>query len=224
MLCCKFIHVINRAPRLPSSGNLLTIWTRVLLNLLQETPKDNSIFNHPSTWKGSTFVFMEIKDLDILHDDVIKWKHFPRYWPFARGIHWSPVNSPHKDQWHGALMFSLIYAWKNGWINNRDAGDLRCHCTHYDVTVMYTANNMTADDVVSYGARASAVMVVIWFAKNIPASAPERLINSLWPNDTIWQHRSGSTLFLVMACCLTAPSHYLNQCWLIISEVQRHSY
>ena len=31
-----------------------------------------------------------------LHDDVIKWKHFPRYWPFVRGIHRSPVNSPHK--------------------------------------------------------------------------------------------------------------------------------
>ena len=32
------------------------------------------------------------------HDDVIKWKHFPRYWPFVRGIHRSPVNSPHKGQ------------------------------------------------------------------------------------------------------------------------------
>ena len=30
------------------------------------------------------------------HDDVIKWKHFPRYWPFVRGIHRSPVNSPHR--------------------------------------------------------------------------------------------------------------------------------
>ena len=49
-------------------------------------------------------------------------------------------------------------------------------------------------------------------------------INSLWPSDTIWQQRSGSTLVQVMACCLIAPSHYLNQCWLIISEVQWHSY
>ena len=40
-----------------------------------------------------------------LYDDVIKWKHFPRYWPFVRGIHRSPVNSPHKGQWRGALMF-----------------------------------------------------------------------------------------------------------------------
>ena len=44
------------------------------------------------------------------HDDVIKWKHFPRNWPFVRGIHRSPVNSPHKGQWRGALMFSLICA------------------------------------------------------------------------------------------------------------------
>ena len=49
------------------------------------------------------------------------------------------------------------------------------------------------------------------------------LLNSLGPSDTIWWRRSGSTLAQVMACCLTAPSHYLNQCWLIISEVQRHS-
>ena len=44
------------------------------------------------------------------------------------------------------------------------------------------------------------------------------IFNSLGPSDTIWRQRSGSTLVQVMACCLTAPSHYLNQCWLIISE------
>ena len=43
--------------------------------------------------------------------------------------------------------------------------------------------------------------------------------NSLGPNDAIWQQGSRSTLVQVMACCLTAPSHYLNQCWLIISGV-----
>ena len=43
--------------------------------------------------------------IQIIHDDVIKWKHFPRYWPFVRGIHRSPVNSPHEGQWRGALMF-----------------------------------------------------------------------------------------------------------------------
>ena len=70
------------------------------------------------------------------YDDVIKWKHFPRYWPFVRGIHRSLVNSPHKVQWCGALMFSLICAWINGWVNNRESGDLRRYRAHYDVTVM----------------------------------------------------------------------------------------
>ena len=71
-----------------------------------------------------------------MHDDVIKWKHFPRYWPFVRGIHQSPVNSLHKGQWRGALMFSLICVWINGWVNNREAGYLRRYRAHYDVIVM----------------------------------------------------------------------------------------
>ena len=71
-----------------------------------------------------------------IHDDVIKWKHFPRNWPFVREIHRSPVNFPHKGQWRGALMFSLIYAWINDWVNNREAGDLRRQHGHYDVIVM----------------------------------------------------------------------------------------
>ena len=63
-------------------------------------------------------------------------KHFPRYRPLVRGLHRSPVNSLHKGQWRGALMFSLIYAWINIWVNNRVAGDLRRHRAHYDVSVM----------------------------------------------------------------------------------------
>ena len=70
-------------------------------------------------------------------DDVIKWKHIPRYWPFVRGILRSPVNSPHKGQWRGALMCSLICAWLNGWVNNREVGDLRRHRTHCDDIVMF---------------------------------------------------------------------------------------
>ena len=48
----------------------------------------------------------------------------------------SPVNSARKGQWRGALMFSLICVWINGWVNNREAGDLRRYRAHYDVTVM----------------------------------------------------------------------------------------
>ena len=47
-----------------------------------------------------------------------------------------PGDFPHKGQWRGALMFSLICAWINDWVNNREAGDLRRHRGHYDVNVM----------------------------------------------------------------------------------------
>ena len=80
--------------------------------------------------------FQEANTTLMTHDDVIQWKHFPCYWPFVRGIHRSPENSPHKGQWRRALMFSLICASVNAWVNNLEAGDLRCHRAHYDVSVM----------------------------------------------------------------------------------------
>ena len=83
-----------------------------------------------------------------IHINVIKWKQFPRYWRYVRGIHRSPVNSPHKDQWRGALMFSLVCPWINDWLNNRNAGDLRRHRAHYDIIAMnhgdYRAGSITS--------------------------------------------------------------------------------
>ena len=70
------------------------------------------------------------------HGDVIIWKHFSRYWLFVRGIHRSPVNSPHKGQWRGALMFPLIcvlnkrlskQSW--GWWFETPSRSLRRQCT-----------------------------------------------------------------------------------------------
>ena len=69
------------------------------------------------------------------HDDVIKWKHFPRNWPFVRGIHRTAVNSPHKGQWRGALMFFFDLhlnkrlskqSW--GWWFETLSGPLWRHC------------------------------------------------------------------------------------------------
>ena len=87
----------------------------------------NTEINSTATVKvdnRSDLEFMKHKPYST-HDDVIKWKH---YWP--------PMNSPHKGQWRRALMFSLICAWINGWVNNREAGDLRRQCAQYDVTIM----------------------------------------------------------------------------------------
>ena len=76
--------------------------------------------------------------------EILWWRDqmgiFPRYWPFVRGIHRSTVNSPHKDQWRRDLIFSLLCAWINGWVNNRETGDLRCYRAHYGVTVILGLN------------------------------------------------------------------------------------
>ena len=61
------------------------------------------------------------------------WRHQMETFSFVRGIHRSPVNSPHKGQWRGALMFSLISAWINCWVNNRE---LVIWDAHSDVTIM----------------------------------------------------------------------------------------
>ena len=98
---------------------------------------------------GALFVFVlhlskisvKSKELSCTNKLMSTWwrhqlKHFPRYWPFVRGIHRSPVNSPHIGQWRGALMFSLICTSINSGVNNGDAGDLRRHRAHYDVIIM----------------------------------------------------------------------------------------
>ena len=84
-----------------------------------------------------------------MYDDVIKWEHFPRYWPFERGIHRSSVNSPHECQLRGTLIFSLICAWINGRVNNTEAGDLRRRRALYDVTLMVVMYLPTFASVVS---------------------------------------------------------------------------
>ena len=103
---------------------------------LEKLPKIQSCWLVPfiSGWCVYGLLCKSLRRL--LHDDVIKWKHFPRYWPFVRGIHRWPVNLPHKGQWREALMSSLICPWINGWIDNREAGDLRRNRAHYDVIVM----------------------------------------------------------------------------------------
>ena len=68
----------------------------------------------------------------------------------SRNMHtWSPVDSPHKGQWRGALMFSLICAWTNAWADNREVGDLRRHRAHCNVTVIKQnkANKTVCKDV-----------------------------------------------------------------------------
>ena len=74
-------------------------------------------------------------------DDVIKWEHFPRYWPFVRGIHRSPVNFTHKGQWRVALIFFFNsrlnkrlskQSW--GWWFETPSSSLWRHCNAIELT------------------------------------------------------------------------------------------
>ena len=88
------------------------------------------------TWQSCFSEFVEF----VTKLNIPWWRHqmetFPRYWPFVRGIPRAAVNSPHKGQWRGALIFSVICVWINGWVNNGEAGDLRRYRAHYYVSVM----------------------------------------------------------------------------------------
>ena len=127
-VCWKCAHVCSTRLAQHSLWPVLLTW---IINNIQYT-----------VWDEITYPFQNFNVL-AFHDDVIKWKHFPRNWPFVREIHRSPVNFPHKGQWRGALMFSLIYAWINDWVNNREAGDLRRQHGHYDVIVMWSLSMNT---------------------------------------------------------------------------------
>ena len=132
------------------------------------------------------------------HDDVIKWKHFPRHWPFVRGIHRSPLNSPHKGQWRGALMFSLICPWIIGWVNNRETGDFRRHCAHYDVTVMTCSDPV--DTPKGFRSR-----LRVGIAKPMPTS--------------VYGHGAKHPISMHITTEQAVRWHYLGKRWLIVDKL-----
>ena len=123
------------------------------------------------------------------HEYVIKWKHFPCYWPFVR----SPVNSPHKGHRRRALMFSLICVLINGWVNNREAGHLRCYHAHYDVIVMF-----------------KSIFFKLITQNSSLGTCCDISLRGI-PQNYITEN---STMADVMHWCHHTPSHQLSQCWL----------
>ena len=111
------------------------------------------VFHRLSFWKPFQRIsfcggFVECYSISSYCDFLYHW--YESKWPWWRhqmetfsallaicaGNSPVPVNSPHKGQWRGALMFTLICTRINGWVNNREAGDLRRYRAHYDVIVM----------------------------------------------------------------------------------------
>ena len=60
-------------------------------------------------------IYLIMIHIAVWHDDVIKWKHFSALLAFCAGNSPVPVNSPHKGQWRGALMFYLYIVWWEVW-------------------------------------------------------------------------------------------------------------
>ena len=116
------------ASHVTESGSLLTESGAVI--------KFSHVCSHPGTYMYDIYIYiinhLYVDDAMVCflvcfyvscqkHDDVIKWKHFEHYCPFVRG------NFQQKGHWRGMFMYSLICAWITDWVNNRKAGDLRCH-------------------------------------------------------------------------------------------------
>ena len=120
---------------------------------------------------------------------------FPRYWPFVGGIHRSPVNSPHKGQWHGASVFSVICAWTNGWVNNRGAGDLKRHRSHYDVTVI-----------------SSDHFVTIWRSLKRVLLIPSNIKSLKYHYAISFHHQSWQTTSVALWITAAIKESYKNQC------------
>ena len=93
----------------------------------------NNLFCQECSWSKfptTNRLTLELLFSDSMYDDVIKREHFPRYWPFVRGIHGGFPSQKASD----AELWCCL-SRTNGWVNNQDAGDLRRHRAHYDVTL-----------------------------------------------------------------------------------------
>ena len=122
-----------------SNLELHWVWHHYNWTMLTTVTKDNSIIHDVMGLlsRKRTYIIRMIKwpVKSFFLVDVIKCKHFLRYWPFVKEIHRSPVDSSHKGQWRRALICSLICAWTNRWANNRNVDEFRLNHTRYDVTV-----------------------------------------------------------------------------------------
>ena len=125
-----FVHIV-----MTTINKCMSIMLSVRIEMFKSSHNKGCLNEIAAYSMKSHLYFMKFVNTTVpQYDDVMKWKHFPRCFPFVREIHQSPVNFPYKGQKRGVLMFSLICICTNGWVNNLNVDDNRR--SHYDATVM----------------------------------------------------------------------------------------
>ena len=126
--------------------------------------------------------------------------------------------APGKFEWNFRYLIFQIISVIDGW-------GISCELALRWMSLDLSDNKSTLVQVMAWCRQATShYLNQCWPRSSMPYGITRsQWVNTLWPRNAIWQYRSGSTFAQVMACCLTAPSDYLNQCWLTISDVQWHS-
>ena len=133
---------------------------------------------------------------------------------------WQQLDSlaPGKIEWNFVHVIFKQILVIDGW-------GISCEITQVWMSLEFTDDQSTLVQVMAWCRQAAShYLGHCWprFVSLYGVTRPQ-WVNSLWPSDTMCWHKSGSTLAQVMACCLTAPSHYLNQYWLLIDKIHCHS-
>ena len=157
-------------------------------------------------------IIYSIKHAHGFHDDVMKWKHFSRYWPYVRAIHRWPVDPPppppppqKKKKSSDAELWYFLWSAPEETVEQSLETPVNWDAIALIMTTLWCC-----------------CAVSLWLRHGVIIIRCVRFIlNSLWHSDAISRYRSGSTLAKLMACCLTPPS--LNRCWFIINGVLWHS-
>ena len=177
LVCVSKAHVIESTQRCPAApGRLLTA---IVILVWFLCTRDHDLGARASQMTSDCEWWQHGDWCCTRRWELIKWKHFPRYWTVVRGINRSQVNSPYKHQWRRALMFSFIWTWIDGWVNKRSAGDLRRNRAHHDVSVMWDEMPMNGRNSKLHRFHHSVRMTTGWSC---------RITKYFW-NDSILENR-----------------------------------
>ena len=146
----------------------------------------------------------------MVHDDVIKWKHFPRNWPFVRGFT-GPGEFPTQKPVTRSFDVFFDLRLKNGWVNNRKAGDSSRHRGHYDVIVMLSLNPSFSPQPICCFDTIFVNFADFKKSQGLNAPANHYKISPAHTNRHIIQHatlQSDIIGFNTCSCCINIPDTF----------------